>query len=306
MRQLLKSISRSGLDFLLRTPAGTSLYKRLYEASPHKIADLIVRLQTQPKFDLLWTTRLMNGKKVRIQVHADDRRSWEFAHAYHWHDVEIRDLEWAILRKYAADGIEPIFIDIGANMGLRSLLPLSMGLHCILFEPNGELRDFTTELFALNELGGYELANVCLGNRVGTAAFYLSANPYMSSLDSGWAADQGTSRKIEVPMTTLDDWMAGRPELSQRAALLKIDVEGAELGVLEGGRQYIARLRPPVICEVDGNPARRGPIWDYCSSLGYGINSVRNACAGYTGTLDRSAFIALSGEANFVLTPLSC
>ena len=84
------------------------LYERLYERSPHRIADLIVRLQTQPKFDLLWTTRLMNGRTVRIQVHAENPRSWEFAHAYHWHDVEIRDLEWALLRRFTDEGVADI------------------------------------------------------------------------------------------------------------------------------------------------------------------------------------------------------
>jgi hypothetical protein len=29
-----------------------------FEASPRRFADLIVRLQNQPNFDLMWTTRL--------------------------------------------------------------------------------------------------------------------------------------------------------------------------------------------------------------------------------------------------------
>lgn len=301
MRQIIKSTFRSGLAVLLSSRAGTKLYERLFEASPYRLADLMVGLQTQPKFDLTWTTRLMNGKKVRIPVRADNPRSWEFAHAYHWHDVEIRDLEWAILRRFAADRIDPIFVDIGANMGLRSLLPLSSGLHCILFEPNRVLRDFTTKLFADNDLHGYELYNLCLADRTGMAKFYVSTNTYMSSLDRQWLTEAGVSREIELPVTTLDDWMSKRPDLSQKPSFIKIDVEGAELQVLNGARRYVERLRSPIICEIANKPESREQIWDYCYSLQYGIHSIRSLRRRHAEPLERSIFIDRADESNFLL-----
>lgn len=306
MRQFLKSITRTGLAVLSRTAAGTSFYERLYETSPHRLADLIVRLQTRPKFDLIWTTRLMNGGKIHIQVRADNPRSWEFAHAYHWHDVDIRDLEYALLRRFAADRIEPIFLDIGANMGLRSLLPLSVGLHCILFEPNQELRDFTTSLFALNDFHGFELHNVCLSDYSGTATFYISTNSYMSSLDRDWLAADGAAREIEVSVTSLDDWISTRPDLWQRPSLIKIDVEGAEFRVLEGARGYIGRQRPPIICEIAMNSGNRERIWDFCKSMKYRIHSIRNTSTQLVRAIDRPNFIGFSNESNFLLAPEEC
>jgi len=291
---------------LLRSRAGSKLYERLFEASPQRLAEVMVRLQEQPKFDLTWTMRLMNGKKIRVPVRVDNPLSWDFALAYHWHDADIRDLEWAMLRKFAADRADPIFIDIGANMGLRSLLPLSMGLHCILFEPNEELRDFTTKMFALNDFSGYELRNMCLGDRTGAARFYFSENPYMSSLDRDWVAGQGASREIEVPVTTLDDWMSKRSDLSQKPSYIKIDVEGAELQVLNGARQYVERLRPPIICEIANKPDNRGQIWDYCYSLQYGIHSIRNSPGRLVEPIDRSSFIDRAEELNFLLAAKEC
>lgn len=304
LRQFLESKIRSLLALLLRTRPGTKLYERLYEASPHRIADLIVRLQTQPKFDLMWTTRLMNGQKVRIQVRADNPRSWEFARAYHWHDVDIRDLEYALLRRLAADRIEPIFLDIGANMGLRSLLPLSMGLHCILFEPNQELRDFTTSMFALNNFRRFELHNVCLSDHTGTANFFISSNSYMSSLNRDWLADDSAMREIEVSGTTLDDWISKRRDLSQRPSLIKIDVEGAEFQVLDGARGYIGRRRPPIICEIATNSGNRARMWDHCRSLQYRIHCIPSAKR--VQPLDRQNFIGVSNESNFLLLPEEC
>lgn len=306
MRQFAKFIFGSALALLLRSRAGTKLYERLFEASPHRLADVMVQLQSQPKFNLTWTTRLLNGKKVRVPVRADNPRSWEFAHAYHWHDVDIRDLEWAILRKFAADRVDPIFIDIGANMGLRSLLPLSMGLRCILFEPNSELRNFTTRLFALNQFRDYEIHNTCLSNRTGTTKFYISTTSYMSSLDRDWLVDAATPREIEASVTTLDDWVSKRPDLQLKASLIKIDVEGAELQVLEGGRGYVGRQRPPIICEITADSGKRIQIWDYCRSLQYRIRSIRNASVQRVPSIDRSTFIDLATESNFLLAPQEC
>ena len=184
-------------------------------------------------------------------------------------------------------------------MGLRSLLPLAMGLHCVLFEPNVELREFTTELFALNGFHDFELDNVCLADHVGTAKFYVSVNPYMSSLDDNWAADQGASREIDVPLTTLDNWMSDRPDLVRRPALLKIDVEGAEAQVLQGARRYIEERQPPIICEVGMNADKREQIWDYCLLLRYAIQPVRAALAGLAQPLDRATFVELSSNPIF-------
>jgi FkbM family methyltransferase len=191
-------------------------------------------------------------------------------------------------------------------MGLRSLLPLSMGLRCILFEPNDELKDFTSELCALNDFRDYELCNLCLGDRAGNVQFHVSANPYMSSLDRNWVADQGASREIEVPMLKLDDWIMKRPDLSQRSALIKIDVEGAELRVLNGARQYIERRRPPVICEVASDPNHRRQIWDYCDSMQYEIHSVRNGPSKLAEPIVMSCFVDRTDEFNFLLAPKEC
>ena len=303
LRQAIKSMIAFILGVLLRTRAGTKLYEKIFEAAPHRIADVIVRLQNQPKFDLMWTMRLLSGRKLQIPVRAGDPRSWEFAHAYHWHDVDIRDLEYALLRKFAADGVEPIFLDVGANMGLRSLLPLSMGSQCILFEPNRELRNFTTRLFALNDFREYELHNLCLADRTGTAAFYLATNSYMSSLDRDWLTDDSGTREIRVPVTTLDDWISKRPDLSHRPSLIKIDAEGAEYQVLEGAREYLSKQRPPIICEIAMKPGNRARIWDYCYSLQYGIHSIRDVLRQLAEPIDRPSLIDLASESNFLFAP---
>jgi FkbM family methyltransferase len=57
----------------------------------------------------------------------------------------------------------------------------------------------------------------------------------------------GNGEIISVPVTTLDDFVAGGGPVPQ---LIKIDVEGAEYEVLRGGARLFAKQRPFLIVEV--------------------------------------------------------
>jgi FkbM family methyltransferase len=52
---------------------------------------------------------------------------------------------------------------------------------------------------------------------------------------------------VTVPISTLDaEWReVGKPNVS----LIKIDVEGAELGVLRGGSECIGQCKPAILLE---------------------------------------------------------
>lgn len=142
IRPKLRRLIRRGFAVILLNRRTVQLYNKIFETSPYWLANLFIRLHTRPNFDFIWSTRLLNGNTIQIPVCADNRRSWEFAHTYHWPDVGVRNLEHALLSKLCNDGNEVVFLDIGANMGIRSLEPLSMGIHSVLFEPNCRLRQF--------------------------------------------------------------------------------------------------------------------------------------------------------------------
>lgn len=74
------------------------------------------------------------------------------------------------------------------------------------------------------------------------------------------------SRPITVPLRRLDD-------LVQHADTVKIDVEGAELGVLRGAERLIAACRPVVMFEsAPPEPMyTKAAMWDWCEARGYGI-----------------------------------
>ncbi len=140
----------------------------------------------------------------------------------------------------------------------------------------------------------------------------LAASPgraqfcYFTKLD-GWSGlhrnpaisdERGGPELIEVQVSTLD------VELAELApAVIKIDVEGAELAVLEGGPSTLARARPLLIFEHVAETARAydgasGRLWDLLSELGYLVFSATGA-----GPFTRSAFAEPSSVVNWLASP---
>ncbi len=100
-----------------------------------------------------------------------------------------------------------------------------------------------------------DIHEVALGARSDRVTFHEhTAQPGRSSLGAGSVA--GDDRlKYTVTMSTLDTVAA----TMNRIDLIKIDVEGAELGVLQGGAETILRFRPHIVLECGpGGPERFG------------------------------------------------
>ena len=145
-----------------------------------------------------------------------------------------RQLFRAERRKFAAHRalfsqfVKPgdLAFDVGANIGDRSEIMLSLGASVIAFEPQAEC---AREIRARNN-GKLIVVEKAVGASVGEADFHLKAEPTFSTLISdSYAAvpDIGIAR---VQITTLDAAIKeyGKPDFC------KIDVEGFEPEVLCG------------------------------------------------------------------------
>lgn len=78
--------------------------------------------------------------------------------------------------------------------------------------------------------------------------------------------------EIPVPVTTLDDYLAGTTKPWRRINLIKCDVEGHELEVFRGAERTLRKHRPILLFERETRHCGGQPIalaFDYLTELGY-------------------------------------
>ena len=173
--------------------------------------------------------------------------------------------ETELLRRLARPGTTAV--DAGANVGLFTVpLALAVGSEgrVLAFEPAPETVVRLHENLRRNGLGNVSVFEAALGGERGAATLLLADDSaYNSTATTPTAAD---SVVVEVPVVRLDDvWAeAGRPEVS----VLKIDVEGAELDVLEGAGELVRSSRPAVLVEAS-EPRRAEAVSRLCAEHGY-------------------------------------
>ncbi len=124
-----------------------------------------------------------------------------------------------------------IYIDVGANIG-TSLIPAAKSIKggtAIGFEPHPKVFKYLKENVSLNNLeDSVELHNCAMGNEPGYLEF--SENRGDDTANKVMLTGKG----ITVPVKLLDDI----GERYSRIDLVKIDVEGYEKFVIEGGIKH--------------------------------------------------------------------
>ena len=132
-------------------------------------------------------------------------------------------------------------VDAGANVGYMTLLAgvaaASSG-RVLSWEPHPELFSvLQSNVAALNARGGgadITIRNAALGPEPGEATLVLPS--YMDANDgvAYIGESRNSSRSMTVAVETVDDIVG-----DARIAVMKLDVEGAELGVLSGARRAL-------------------------------------------------------------------
>lgn len=144
------------------------------------------------------------------------------------------------------------FVDIGANIGQTLLDFISAGIKTDYygFEPNIECLHFLNQIIHLNHLEKYNLLPTALSDKSSLLPLYLIFNNQTDS-SASILRNMRLEKKFDVeyvPAFRFDDiWEIFR---NPKIGLIKIDVEGAELKVLQGMIKTIEKQRPLFICEV--------------------------------------------------------
>ena len=140
-----------------------------------------------------------------------------------------------VLRRLVQPGM--VVADVGANIGLLTLVmawAAGPGGKVIAFEPEAIPRSNLEKMRHLNGLSWVEIRDQAVGAEAGQLTFHVSDIIGHSSLYA--LPETEGSREIQVEVVRLD---AVAP--AHRMDVVKIDVEGAELDVLAGMSDLIAK-----------------------------------------------------------------
>jgi FkbM family methyltransferase len=197
-----------------------------------------LRLAVTPRNWLL-RTRLDNGALIA----GYNRAGWGGRGIYVFRDA--LEPELASLSRFLKPGF--VFVDIGANVGVftvKAAKEIGESGIVIAIEPFIESARQLSRNINMNRYRNCRVRNFCIGQKTGQMKFYLNKDkPNSFSLIQDSDADS-----ISVFSVSLNDLCAW--EGIVRLDYLKIDAEGAEQMILEGGAQAIARFRPIIQVEV--------------------------------------------------------
>ena len=153
-----------------------------------------------------------------------------------------------------------VVLDVGAHVGYYTVLSAVLAGErgaVWAFEPNPANARFLRRHAEINRLRNVHVTEAAVADAAGTASF-----DFGTGSGTGHLADGGA---LKVQTVRLDEFCTER---GIAPAAIKIDVEGAERGVLEGARATLARHRPVVFLSTHGPEVHRACL-AFMADAGY-------------------------------------
>ncbi|MBI9087697.1 MAG: FkbM family methyltransferase [Desulfobacterium sp.] len=158
-----------------------------------------------------------------------------------WFEDEI-----TFIRNFVQPGMT--IIDIGANYGLYTL---SCAKRCEktgsvwAFEPTSSVAECLNDSLLTNGFSNTTLVNAGLSNKSGEAKLSLNPNAELNSLNAPMP-DNGDFEIIKLK--TLDE--CAQDYNWKKIDFIKLDAEGEEIRIIEGGAQTLDKFSPPIMYEL--------------------------------------------------------
>lgn len=216
-----------------------------------------------------------------------------------WYHKDYEPETFDFLRQNLKSGAT--VLDLGAHMGLFSVaMSQLVGAegHVYSFEPTPSTRNVLKEVVKINGCDhNVQVRSEAVSKEKGTFYFYDTGD--LISNANSLVQTERSSNKIEVSAISLDEFAE---EQNVKIDCLKIDVEGAELDLLEGAKNVFTKMRPVALlslhpASIKANSQSLENIWDvikrYNMRVIYeGRETTRESFCEHEGLFDVSLFPA--------------
>lgn len=146
-----------------------------------------------------------------------------------------------------------VCFDVGANLGEMTLHMATLagsGGAVHAFEPVSAVHARLAKHVQRNHPGNVQIYKLALSNRNGTLEISCAApdadNQGLASIVN--SGEKSLTQREHIEVRTLDDFVAEQG--ITRIDLMKIDIQGAEMSLLEGGTKVFNELAPDLFMEI--------------------------------------------------------
>jgi FkbM family methyltransferase len=176
--------------------------------------------------------------------------------------------EFEIIKRHLRPG--DIVCDIGANKG-SFILWLSRWVRhgqVVAFEPQPKFAQRLAAVCNAIGLNNVRVEAKAVYSHSGHRDLFVPAGHSPGASLTHAAVEAESFTTLSVPVVALDDYFSE----SDKITLLKIDVEGAELGVLQGAERILRQHAPLLVFECENRhlaPGRVQDVFSWLEAMGY-------------------------------------
>lgn len=188
-----------------------------------------------------------------------------------WSRLHFPEYELRLVAGLEGRPIDVAF-DVGGALGSYAWLLNRKARRVVAFEPGTFHARFLRHAAPFSRIKVEQLA---VGDAPGELSLFtpgddLAARCSATLSTENPTVDTASAQATRVAVVTIDDYAARNLAETERLDLLKVDVEGFELAVFEGGRARIAADHPLIICEIEARHNRHyRQVFELLAGLGY-------------------------------------
>jgi FkbM family methyltransferase len=282
----------------LSDPRPCAQWSRYYGTRGSTIAERL-RVQEYASLTTPHIVRWVDGLCIRVLPSDQLSRALYVSGTYEPNTLSV-------LRRFLGEG--DTFLDVGANVGIISLVAsrwVGATGRVYSFEPSRREFDNLVDALERNAVTNAKPLRVAVTSSSGSADLRVAPPSYagLNTLGSAFPYEGVEVHRMErVNTITLDEFVAA--ERIARAAVIKLDVEGAELTALTGARRVLREHRPTLIVEVfsrslGANGTTVTSLERFLKDAGYRLFVVNDS----TATLESIATLDGIDEQNIIALP---